>query len=209
MYLEQEELKVSRGDSWKEWISKEIDYTELIKQLLVTEFLRQTKNNVVGLTHERILSDSHEVLMSTSRQAYCVLFGEVNCRVVVAGVDNKDSNGRQGNLRYYDKEREMFCVGLDTKKAADSEIHFFSPENLERVAARSIKSDKLVNRSFNVHVPDFFKYGDLMFSLIFTIEKSYVTARGSAESLKLGLDNFVQSRSYEEHRAKLEAEVRH
>eukprot|EP00804_Cyclotella_cryptica_P004050 CCRYP_015450-RA/>CCRYP_015450-RA protein AED:0.04 eAED:0.04 QI:990/1/1/1/0.6/0.33/6/238/882 len=204
---EQEELKVSRGDSWKEWISKEIDYTELIKQLLVTEFLRQTKNTVVGVTNERILSDTHEVLMSNSRQIYRVLFGEVNCRVVVAGTDNTDLNGRQGNLHYYDKERQMFCVGLDTKKSSDSEIQFFSPENLDRVAARSFKSDKAVNKTFDVNVPAFFNYGDVMFSLIFTIKKSHVTSLGSAESLKLGLEKFIHTRNDEEHRAKLEAEA--
>lgn len=204
-------MKLSRAESWKEWISKEQDFTELIKQLFVTEFLRQTKNKVMGLTSQRVLSDSNEVLVSKSREAYRVLFGERNLRVTVAGMDNKDLNGRQGTIHHFDQEKKKFCVGLDTKRSgSDGEIHYISPENLEKVVTRHVKPDKGgLTTNFEVKITDFIVYGGLSLDLCFELEKTEVTKLGSAESIKVGLHNFVEKRDRQEHRHKLEEEVSH
>lgn len=208
---EQEELKEARVKGWTEWITKEIDYTELIKQLLVTEFLRQTKNKAMGLNEERVLSDDHaaEVIASESRESYRVLFGEPNCRVVVAGLEAKDRNGRQGTLRYWDREREKFCVGLDTKKAPDSDVQFLGPENLDRVTSRSSKSsDKSTNAiSYDISASEFLLYGGVALDFFFTIHKPYIIALGSAESLRIGLQVFVHLRDQEEEEKKREEEA--
>eukprot|EP00579_Thalassiosira_antarctica_P025361 CAMPEP_0202006386 /NCGR_PEP_ID=MMETSP0905-20130828/11164_1 /ASSEMBLY_ACC=CAM_ASM_000554 /TAXON_ID=420261 /ORGANISM="Thalassiosira antarctica, Strain CCMP982" /LENGTH=1107 /DNA_ID=CAMNT_0048564135 /DNA_START=180 /DNA_END=3503 /DNA_ORIENTATION=- len=206
-----EEARENRAKSWSERISKENDYIDLIQKLLVAEFLRQSKNKAMGLTAERVISDSHalEVIAKECREAYHIIFRGLKCRVVVAGLENKDMNERQGTLRYWDREKEKFCVGLDTKKSLDSDVHFLIPEILDVLtSSRPPKADKKSSAtSCDIHAPDLLSYGGVSLGFSFTLQKAHVIALGSAESTKIGLGLFCMSRDKEERRQKMEEEA--
>ena len=205
---EQEQLKSTRSRFWSERIAKENDYIDLIQKLILAEFLRQSKSKAMGLSAERVLSDSHalEVLAEESREAFHVMFGELKCRVEVAGSDKKDFNGRLGTLRYWDKDRERFCVGLDTKKSPDSDVQFLSPENLD--IARPLKTEKKsTSNSYDVTAPDLLSYGGVTLGLNFTLDKSHVIALGSSESTKKGLEQFCNRRDEDERQSKIAEEA--
>eukprot|EP00584_Thalassiosira_punctigera_P015816 CAMPEP_0172554698 /NCGR_PEP_ID=MMETSP1067-20121228/56010_1 /TAXON_ID=265564 ORGANISM="Thalassiosira punctigera, Strain Tpunct2005C2" /NCGR_SAMPLE_ID=MMETSP1067 /ASSEMBLY_ACC=CAM_ASM_000444 /LENGTH=1090 /DNA_ID=CAMNT_0013343123 /DNA_START=277 /DNA_END=3549 /DNA_ORIENTATION=+ len=206
-----EEARENRAKTWAEHISKENDYIDLIGKLLVAELLRQSKNKAMGLTAERVLSDSHasEVIAEECRNAYGIIFGGLKCRVVVAGSENRDMNGRQGTIRYWDREKEKFCVGLDTKKSPDSDIQFLTPETLDVLASsRPPKADKKSTAtSCDIHAPDLLSYGGVSLGFSFTLQKSHVIALGSADSIKIGLEVFCKSRDKEERIQKMEEEA--
>ena len=208
---ENEAARESRVKLWSERIAKENDYIDLIERLLVAEFIRQSKSKAMGLTAERVLSDPHasEVIAKECREAYNMIFGGEKCRVVVAGSENKDMNGRQGTIQYWDKEKEKFCVGLDTKKCAESDVQFVPPEILDAItSARPSKGDKKTSAtSYDVDAPDFMSYGGVSLGFCFTLLKSHVIALGSSESMKKGLDLFCKSRDEDERRQKREAEA--
>ncbi|KAL7544001.1 hypothetical protein ACHAXR_013430 [Thalassiosira sp. AJA248-18] len=204
-----EEARENRAKSWSERIAKENDYVDLIQKLLVAEFLRQSKNKAMGLTAERVLSDSNaaEIVTKECREAYHVIFGGLKCRVVVAGSENKDMNGRQGTICYWDREKAKFCVGLDTKKGSD--LQFLIPEILELLtSSRPSKSDRKSSAtSYDINVHDLISYGGVSLGLSFSLLKSHVIALGSAVSTKIGLEAFCNSRNNEERRQKMEEEA--
>mmetsp|Transcript_20725 Transcript_20725/g.44979 ORF Transcript_20725/g.44979 Transcript_20725/m.44979 type:complete len:1099 (+) Transcript_20725:245-3541(+) len=206
-----EEARENRAKSWSERIAKENDYTDLIQKLLVAEFLRQSKNKAMGLTADRVLSDSRtsELIAKECREAYHAIFGGLKCRVVVAGSENKDMNGRQGIIRYWDREKEKYCVGLDTKKTPDSDVQFLIPAILDVLtSSRPPKADKKSSAtSYDVDAPDFVSYGGVSLGFNFTLQKSHMIALGSAESTKIGLEVFCESRDEEERRQKIEEEA--
>jgi len=204
---EQEELKKKRSKLWVEKIAKENDYIDLIQKLIVAEFLRQSKSRAMGLTAERVRSDAHasELIAEESREALHAIYGDLKCRVEVAGSDRKDLNGRTGTLRYWDKEREKFCVGLDTKKSSDSDVHFICPGNLDmiRPSKAERKPDVL---SYDINITDLLTYGGVSLGLSFTLEKSHIVNLGSSESTDAGLKSFCFLRDEEERRAKIAEE---
>jgi len=207
-----QEERENRTKHWSERIEKENDYIDLIQRLLVAEFLRKSKDKAMGLTNERVLSDPHaaEVIAKECRDAYNVIFGGQKCRVVVAGSENKDMNGRQGALRYWDKEKEKFSVGLDTKKAPESDIQLLPPEILDELStSRQSKAEKKSTSatSYDVDASDFMSYGGVTLELHFTLHKSHVNALGSSESMKQGLEDFCKSRDEDERRQRLEEEA--
>ncbi|KAL7545387.1 hypothetical protein ACHAWF_008734 [Thalassiosira exigua] len=206
-----EEARENRAKSWSERIAKENDYIDLIHKLLVAEFLRQSKSKAMGLTSERVLSDPNasETIAKECREAYHTIFRGLKCRVVVAGSENKDMNGRQGTIRFWDREKEKFCVGLDTKKSQDSDVQFLIPDNLEELtSSRPPKSEKKSSSpSYGVDVPHLVVYGGVFLGFSFTLLKSHVVALGSAESTKIGLKEFCKQRDAEEQKQKLEEEA--
>ena len=207
---EQELAKEARAKAWTEKISKEIDYIALIQKLLIAEFLRQSKNKAMGLTSERVLSDDQAstIIETECRDVYYTIF-ETKARIVVAGSDNKELNGRQGTIRYWDKEKEKFCVGLDTKKSNGSNEMFLAPDVLDVAASpfRSNKSHKSdLKASFDVEISELMTYGGVALSLNFTLKKSHIAALGSAESTKSGLKSFCDQRDQEERQKKLDEE---
>lgn len=206
-----EEARETRAKAWSERIAKENDYIDLIQKLLVAEFLRQSKNKAMGLTADRVLSDSHtsELIAKECREAYSIIFGGCKCRVVVAGSETKDMNGRQGTLRYWDKEKEKYCVGLDTKKAPDSDLQFLIPAILDILtSSRPLKGDKKTSAtSYDVDASDFMSYGGVSLGFSFPLQKYHINALGSAESTKIGLADFCESRDEEERQQKIEEEA--
>mmetsp|Transcript_14616 Transcript_14616/g.35223 ORF Transcript_14616/g.35223 Transcript_14616/m.35223 type:complete len:1072 (-) Transcript_14616:251-3466(-) len=206
---ENEEAKERRAKSWSERIAKENDYVDLIQKLLVAEFLRQSKNKAMGLTAERVLSDSYasDVLSKECREAYHDIFEGVKCRVVVAGSVNKDLNGRQGTIRYWDREKGKFCVGLDTKKSPDSQVQFLIPETLDLLSYSRLPSRKSTVTCFDVEVTAFIIYGGVSLGFSFKLHKSHIIALGSAESTKIGLEIFCKTREKEEHQRKKDEEA--
>ncbi|KAK1737163.1 DnaJ domain-containing protein, partial [Skeletonema marinoi] len=207
---EQEQAKESRAKLWEKKISKENDYIGLIQKLIVAEFLRQSKEKAMGLTSDRVLSDSQaaDIIDDECRKAYHTIFRELKVRIVVAGSDNKDLNGRNGTIRFWDKEKKKFCVGLDTKKTADSDVLFLEPEVLDvTVSTRSNKSDKSKPASsYDFKVSDLMTYGGVSLGLNFTLKKSHINALGSAENTKIGLEVFCRQRDEEDRQKKLEEE---
>lgn len=208
---ENEEARETRAKSWSERIEKENDYTDLIQKLLVAEFLRQSKNKAMGLTADRVLSDSHtsELIGRECRKAYHSMFGGLKCRVVVAGSENKDMNGRLGTLRHWDREKEKYCVGLDTKKSPESDVQFLTPATLDvMTSSRPPKADKKTSAtSYDVDAPDFMSYGGVSLGFNFPLQKSHIIALGSAESTKIGLEVFCKARDKEERQQKIEEEA--
>uniref|UniRef100_A0A7S2PH78 J domain-containing protein n=1 Tax=Skeletonema marinoi TaxID=267567 RepID=A0A7S2PH78_9STRA len=207
---EQEQAKESRAKLWEKKISKENDYIGLIQKLIVAEFLRQSKEKAMGLTSDRVLSDSQaaDIIDDECRKAYHTIFRELKVRILVAGSDNKDLNGRNGTIRFWDKEKKKFCVGLDTKKTADSDVLFLEPEVLDvTVSTRSNKSDKSKPASsYDFKVSDLMTYGGVSLGLNFTLKKSHINALGSAENTKIGLEVFCRQRDEEDRQKKLEEE---
>lgn len=207
---EQELAKESRAKSWEKKILRENDYIGLIQKLVIAEFLRQSKEKAMGLTSERVLSDvqAAEIIDDTCREAYHAIFRELKVRITVAGSDNKDLNGRNGTIRYWDKEKKKFCVGLDTKKTADGDVLFLEPEVLdEAVSTRSNKSDKSKPAtSYDFEVAELMTYGGVCLGLNFSLKKSHINALGSAENTKIGLEAFCRERDEEDRQKKLEEE---
>ena len=91
-----EEARSLRARSWAASIAEEKDCIDLLRKLLVREFVRQSHRKVMGLTAERVLSNSQasEAIADECRKAYRVIFGGGRRRVVVVGPENKDLNGR-------------------------------------------------------------------------------------------------------------------
>jgi len=204
------EARSLRARSWSAIIAEENDYIDLIQKLLVREFIRQSHRKAMGLTAERVLSNSHasEVISNECRKAYRVIFGGGRRRVVVAGSENKDLNGRQGTIRYWDREKEKFCVGIDTKKSPDSDVQFLIPDILDTLASRPTKAEKQpAASSCAIHAPNLLSYGGIFLGFGFTLQKSHVIALGSAESTKIGLELFCTTRDEEERRQKMEEEA--
>ena len=205
-----EEEREKRAKSWSERIAKENDYVDLIQKLAVAEFIRQSKNKAMGLTTERVMSDSNalEIVTSECREAYDTIFGGLKCRIVVAGCENKDINGRIGTVRYWDREKEKFCVGLDTKKSQDNDVQYLIPEILDMTtSSRPQKTDKKSATWYEIEVDILMSYGGVALGLNFTLRKSYVIALGSAESTRVGLQAFCNARDNEERRQKMEEEA--
>jgi len=206
---EQEVEKSKRAKSWHEKISKENETVDLISQLIVSEFLRQNKDKVPSYTKEQVLHGSHAspTIVNESKHANNALYGGLKCRVKVAASDRQDTNGRQGTLRHWDADKEMFCVGLDTKKSADSDVHFLMPEILEATSApRPSKADKMPMQGYSVEIKDLFNKGSEGIGCRFTLEKSAMDALRSAENLVVGLESFCLERDVNEHRLRLELE---
>ena len=89
---------------------------------------------------------SEEEIIEKSSEAQDALYGSSikKCRVVVAGLDRKDLNGRKGSIRHWDGKKEQFCVGLDTKKSRDCDVHFFKlfKDGLRRHKIQIVKIHK-------------------------------------------------------------------
>ena len=205
-----EEARSLRARSWAASIAEEKDCIDLLRKLLVREFVRQSHRKVMGLTAERVLSNSQasEAIADECRKSYRVIFGGGRRRVVVVVSENKDLNGRQGTIRYWDREKDKFCVGMDTKKSPDSDVQFLLPDVLDAMASRPTKADKhSPASSFDVHAPDLLSYGGVSLGFSFTLQKSHVIALGSAESIKVGLDAFCATRDEEERRREMEEEA--
>ena len=206
---EQERAKECRAKSWAEKISKEIDYIALIQSLLVAEFLRQNKNEAVGLISDEVLSDGQAstVIETECRNVYHTIF-EANTRIIVAGSENKALNGHQGTIRYWDKEKSKFYVGLDTKKSCGGNGMFLAPDVLEiDASSRQNKLHKTgLKTSYHVNICELMTYGGVALSLNFSLKKSHVSALGSAESIKSGLKSFCDQRDQEERKQRLEEE---
>ncbi|KAL7444176.1 hypothetical protein ACHAXM_009303 [Skeletonema potamos] len=207
---EQEQAKESRAKSWEKKIGKENDYIGLIQKLVVAEFLRQSKEKAMGLTSDRVLSDPQaaDIIENECREAYHAIFRELKVRVIVAGSDNKELNGRNGTIRYWDKDKKKFCVGLDTKKTTDSDEIFLEPEVLDvAVSTRPGKSEKSKPASsYDLEVSDVMTYGGVSLGLNFILKKSHINALGSAENTKIGLEAFCSQRDDEDRQKKLEEE---
>jgi hypothetical protein len=208
---EQEAAKESRVKFWGEKIAKEMDYIDLIQKLLVAEFVRQSREKVMGLTSDRVLSDPHasSKIDIESQEAYEAIFRDVKVRVVVAGSETKDLNGRTGTIRYWDKDKEKYCVGLDTKKSSGSTEIFLTPDVLDAVASappRSNKAEKHAVMSYDVGVSELMVYGGVTLGLNFTLTKGHINTLGAAESTNAGLKAFCRLREEEERRKKLEEE---
>ncbi|KAL3779439.1 hypothetical protein ACHAWO_000165 [Cyclotella atomus] len=210
---EQEAAKENREKFWGEKIAKEIDYIDLTQKILVAEFVRQSKEKVMGLTSDRVLSDPHASakIDTESREAYDTIFRDVKVRVVVAGSETKDLNGRTGTIRYWDRDKEKFCVGLNTKKSTGSTEIFLTPDVLDAVASapsRSNKAEKQLVTSYDVGISELMVYGGVALGLNFTLTKGHINTLGAAESIKTGLKAFCRLREEEERRKKLEEERR-
>ena len=209
---EQEQAKESRAKSWEKKISRENDYIGLIQKLILAEFLRQSKEKAMGLTADRVMSDAHasEIVEYECREAYHTIFRELKVRITVAGSENKDLNGRNGTIRYWDKDKKKFCVGLDTKKATDNDVQFLEPELLD-VATSSSRSNSKSDKSkpateYTILKEDIMTYGGVSLGLDFTINKTYINALGSAENTNIGLEAFCLQRDEEDRQKKLEEE---
>ena len=208
-----EEEKAERANSWAGRIDKESHYTGLIQRLLVSEFIRQNSSKAMGLSFERVLEDDHssEVLAKECSEAYHVMFVGTKYRIIVAGSDNKDLNGRQGTIRYWDKDKSKFCVGLDTKKCTDNEVQYVPPELLDLFVPnnRSGKADKknAPQASYEVDAIGFLEYGGITLDLQFTLLKTHVVLLESAPSTELGIKTFCQQRDNDELRRREEEEA--
>ena len=208
-----EEEKAARAKSWAGRIGTESHHTGLIERLLVAEFVRQNSSKATGLTPERVLEDIHssEVLAKECSEAYHVLFVGAKYRIIVAGSDNKDLNGRQGTIRYWDKDKAKFCVGLDTKKCTDNEVQYIPPELLDLFVPnnRSSKADKknAPQASYEVESIGLLEYDGITLDLKFALLKTHVVMLDSAPSMELGIKAFCQKRDNEERRRRQEEEA--
>ena len=188
-------------------VVKEKETVDLISQLIVTEVLRKNKDESSGITKEDL--HASECIAHESKEAHAALFGGLACcRIKVAGMDRQDLNGRQGTLRHWDADQEKFCVGLDTKKEPDSEVHFLSPENLEAVSApRPAGKDKKAMHGYNVNITDLFGRGDEAGNgCQFKVQKSTIESLRSAKSIEAGLKAFRLEQDKRDRQSHLAAE---
>lgn len=174
-------------------IAKEEKSVELISELIWAEFLRQNKDKERQMLPE-------DLPIQESMNAHNALFGGIQCRVKVVGCERQDLNGRLGMLRSWNVEQEKFCVGLDTKKNPDIDVHMIDPGNLEALPVARSKADKKLAQSYNVDI------GYDGIGCQFILEKSAIDALRSAETTVLGLKAFCLERDEEERRQRLELE---
>ena len=192
-----------------EKIVKDNESVDLISHLIVTEFLRHNKHAGLAITKEQVLQDSHafQAITNESRHINDIIFGGIKCRVKVVALDRQDLDGRQGTLRHWDDKREKFCVGLDTKKLADSVVHYLMPENVESQAApRTSKAGKKSMQDYDVDIKNFYNQRSEGIWCRFTLEKSAMDALHAAESIERGLEIFCLERDENERRLRLELE---
>ena len=182
---EQQQQQEARAKLWEKKLKSEENKCNLIADMIRTELNRVNKGADV----------SEEEIIEKSSEAQDALYGSSikKCRVVVAGLDRKDLNGRKGSIRHWDGKKEQFCVGLDTKKSRDCDVHFIKPENLDVDTSSSQaanKKDKLVTNcavSIGCATTPLTGYQ-------FTLEKSDVTKIESAHSRCTGLEEFKKDR---------------
>ena len=193
---EQQQQQADRAKSWTVKVKKEEEKCQLISDLIGTEFQRVNKE--VDMTEE-----IQNVITDKSREAHDIIYGsDIRCRVTVVGLDRKDINGRKGNIRHWDEDKEKFCVGLDTKKSRDCDVHFLKPENLEPFA-QSKKDGKKLAANFIVSIS---AQGDEEIGCQFSLERSDIDKLESAHSRSIGLQAFREERDELALRLKKEQE---
>ena len=194
---EQQQQQEDRAKSWAVKVKKEEEKCQLISDLIGTEFQRVNKE--VDMTEE-----IQNVITEKSREAHDIMYGsDIRCRRVTGvGLDRKDINGRKGNIRHWDEDKEKFCVGLDTKKARGCDVHFLKSENLEPFA-QSKKDGKKLAANFIVSIA---AQGDEEIGCQFSLEKSDVDKLESAHSRSIGLQAFREERDELALRLKKEQE---
>ena len=202
-------------------IEKENETTNLVSQLIITEFLRQQNNDndaSKNLTTEQVLNDpqASKHISEQSKKVNTKFYGSIQCRVKVIGLDRQDLNGRVGYLRHWDYEMGKFCVGLDTKKGANCDVHYFLPESVEPLSSSSgnggqrggvsgKSSDKNV-QSCKVEMDGLFTEVYHGIGCRFVLDKSDVTALASATSIDDGLKAFEVERKRVEIQMRVEAD---
>ncbi|KAL7544361.1 hypothetical protein ACHAWF_007749, partial [Thalassiosira exigua] len=205
---EEEAEKARRANHWSDKLAQEDETVDLISRLIVAEFLRQNKD--LGLAEEQILADPNasQAVASEGRRVHEVLYGSLACRVRLAGSGREDLDGRQGTLRRWDADRGRFCVGLDSKKGPDSDVHYLSPEILEVVpgAARSKDPRSRTQSRCAVDIDGLFDAGDGGVGCRFALEESDVSRLRAATSIDAGLAAFCLDRNDTDRRRRLEVE---
>ena len=200
---EQQQQQEDRAKSWSDKVREEEKTFYLISDLIMTEYTRVNKDEEINDEVQKHISDK-------SKEAQDAMFGSnIKCRVEVVGLDRKDLNGRKGSIRYWDEDKSKFCVGLDTKKARDCDVHFFKPENLDTSdTSHSTKKDgKLAVNFFVAFTCDSKGGGDDVGSQ-FSLEKSDIIKLESARSRSNGLQAFREERDELAQRLKKEQEER-
>ena len=182
---EQQQQQEARAKLWEKKLKSEENKCNLIADMIRTELNRVNKGADI----------SEEEIIEKSSEAQETLFGSSikKCRVVVAGLDRKDLNGRKGSIRHWDGNKAQFCVGLDTKKSRDCDVHFIKPENLDVDTSSSQAANKKDKLATNCAV----SIGCATTPLTgyqFTLEKSDITKIESAHSRCTGLEEFKKDR---------------
>ena len=198
---EQQQQQEDRAKSWAVKVKKEEEKCQLISDLIGTEFQRVNKGVDMNEEIQNVITDK-------SKEAHDVMYGsEIRCRVTVVGLDRKDINGRKGSIRHWDEDKEKFCVGLDTKKSRDCDVHFLKPENLDALSfAQSAKKDgKKLSANFIVSIAGLTTQGDDI-GCQFSLEKGDVDKLESAHSRSSGLQAFREERDELALRLKKEQE---
>jgi len=208
---EKEQEIAARDKIWRDEISREQDYTEVLYQLCTAELIRQSRPLVMGLTVQRVEEEpgAKKSIIDVCRKAYASLYKNViKCRVVVADTDNADLNGREGTILHYDADRGEYCVGLDTKKGKKDDVHFFKPRYLgvPKEAASKAKKSRTTDHSYGINLPNLVSYGGVQLDLDFLVSESDVAKVKKASSLAEGLASFMRARDEEELRRRQEEE---
>ena len=182
---EQQQQQEARAKLWEKKLKSEENKCNLIADMIRTELNRVNKGADI----------SEEEIIEKSSEAQEALYGSSikKCRVVVVGLDRKDLNGRKGSIRHWDGNKAQFCVGLDTKKSRDCDVHFMKPENLDVDTSSSQAANKKDKLATNCAV----SIGCATTPLTgyqFTLEKSDVTKIESAHSRCTGLEEFKKDR---------------
>ncbi|KAK1742475.1 hypothetical protein QTG54_007040, partial [Skeletonema marinoi] len=198
---EQQQQQVDRTKSWTDKVKREEEQCYLISDLIGTEFQRVNKGMEMNEEIQKVITDK-------SKEAHDAMYGSnIKCRVVVVGLDRKDINGRKGSIHHWNEDKGKFCVGLDTKKSRDCDVHFFKPENLDVVtSAQSVKKDGKLAANFIVSITGVTKKGGDDVGCQFSLEKSDVTKLQSAHSRSNGLQEFREERDALAHRLMKEQE---
>ena len=182
---EQQQQQEARAKLWEKKLKSEENKCNLIADMIRTELNRVNKGAEI----------SDEEIIEKSSEAQEALYGSSikKCRVVVVALDRKGLNGRKGSIRHWDGNKAQFCVGLDTKKSRNCDVHFIKPENVDIDTSSSQAANKKDKLAANCAV----SIGCATTPLTgyqFTLEKSDVTKIESAHSRCTGLEEFKKDR---------------
>ncbi len=188
---EQQKQQEDRVKAWTDKVKREEEKCHLISDLIGTEF--QRVNRGVEMNEE-----IQKVIVEKSKEAHDAMYGsDIRCRVTVVGLDRKDLNGRKGSIRHWDEEKGKFCVGLDTKKSRDCDVHFLKPEHLDALpSAQSTKKDGKLAANFTVSITGLTMptQGNDDIGCQFSLGKRDVSKLESAHSRSNGLQEFREER---------------
>jgi len=133
-----------RIEYWKKEISRSDEFSKLISKFLIAEYSRLHENI------DQVDQETVKILAQEAKTAYYKLYNcDTKTRFAVAGL--KQNSGRFGTIRFWDEEKEKYCVGLDTKKGKNQQELFLKPENMDYETPEP-KLDSKGEKMFEVNV---------------------------------------------------------